>query len=172
MLHGLFSSCSKWSYCIVARHRILIAEHGLSGLRASVVAAPGLQSTGSIVVAHGLCCSMACGIFQDQGLNPCVLHWQADSVLLSHKKVGSGLLIQYGVTSGFLTLNRALLRASVLFQWHRIPPVIHAFQSSYWNFTERYIEMCKISPSFSGLLFYLFLKKSRLSVSFLIAWHF
>ena len=33
---------------------------------------------GSVVVAHRLSCSMACGIFPDQGLNPCPLHWQAD----------------------------------------------------------------------------------------------
>ena len=45
----------------------------------SVVVVPGLQSTGSIVVAHGLSCYAAYGIFTDQGLNPCLLHWQADS---------------------------------------------------------------------------------------------
>ena len=28
---------------------------------------------------HGLSCSVACGIFPDQGSNPCPLHWQADS---------------------------------------------------------------------------------------------
>ena len=31
------------------------------------------------VVACGISCSMACGIFPDQGSNPCPLHWQADS---------------------------------------------------------------------------------------------
>ena len=40
------------------------------GTRASVVVARGLQSAGSVVVAHGLRCSMACGIFPDQGSNP------------------------------------------------------------------------------------------------------
>ena len=30
-------------------------------------------------MAHGLSCSTACGIFPDQGSNPCPLHWQADS---------------------------------------------------------------------------------------------
>ena len=39
----------------------------------------GSRSAGSVVVAHGLSCSAACGIFPDQGLNPCPLHWQADS---------------------------------------------------------------------------------------------
>ena len=28
---------------------------------------------------------VACGIFPDQGSNPCLLHWQADSLPLSHQ---------------------------------------------------------------------------------------
>ena len=47
--------------------------------------APGLQSAGIVVVMHGLSRSMACGIFPDQGLNPCLLHWEADSSPLSHQ---------------------------------------------------------------------------------------
>ena len=42
------------------------------------------QSTGSVIVAHGLSCCGACGIFLDQGLNPCLL--QADSLPLSHQR--------------------------------------------------------------------------------------
>ena len=34
---------------------------------------------GSVTVARGLSCSAACGIFPDQGLNPCPLPWQVDS---------------------------------------------------------------------------------------------
>ena len=30
----------------------------------------------SVTRAHGLTCSSVCGIFLDQGLNPCHLHWQ------------------------------------------------------------------------------------------------
>ena len=44
-----------------------------------------LQRVGSVVVAHGLSCSAACGIFSDQGLNWCLLCWQADSFLLSRQ---------------------------------------------------------------------------------------
>ena len=39
----------------------------------SVVAAPRLLSTGSVVLANGLSCSTARGIFPDQGWNPCLL---------------------------------------------------------------------------------------------------
>ena len=34
---------------------------------------------------HGLNCSAACGIFPDQGLNSCLLDWQAYSLPLSHQ---------------------------------------------------------------------------------------
>ena len=34
----------------------------------------GSRRTGSVVVAHGPSCSAACGIFPDQGSNPCSLH--------------------------------------------------------------------------------------------------
>ena len=46
----------------------------------SVGAAPRLERTGSVVAVHGFSCSAACGIFPDWALNPCLLHWQADSV--------------------------------------------------------------------------------------------
>ena len=51
----------------------------------SVIVAPRLQSTGSIAVAHGLSHSGSCGIFPDQGLNSCLLHWQTDSLPLSNQ---------------------------------------------------------------------------------------
>ena len=45
---------------------------------ASGIAAPGLQSTGSVVVSHELSCSEVRGILPDQGSNPYLLHWQVD----------------------------------------------------------------------------------------------
>ena len=51
----------------------------------SVVAVPRLQSTGSIVVAHGLSGSTACGIFPDQGLNLTLLQWEVDTLPLSQQ---------------------------------------------------------------------------------------
>ena len=56
----------------------LVVEQGLRGTQASVVAALGLQSTGSVVVQR-LSCPVACEIFLNQGSNLCLLHWQADS---------------------------------------------------------------------------------------------
>ena len=45
----------------------------------------GSRRAGSVVVAHGPSCSTACGIFPDQGSNPCPLQWQADSQPLRHQ---------------------------------------------------------------------------------------
>ena len=45
----------------------------------------GSRRAGSVVVAHGPSCSAACGIFPDQGSNPCPLHRQADSQPLHHQ---------------------------------------------------------------------------------------
>ena len=45
----------------------------------------GSRRAGSVVVVHGLSCSAACGIFLDQGSNPCPLHRQADSQPLRHE---------------------------------------------------------------------------------------
>ena len=36
-------------------------------------------------MAHGPSCPAACGIFPDQGSNPCPLHCQADSQPLRHQ---------------------------------------------------------------------------------------
>ena len=79
LLCRFFSSSSKPWLLFVAGHRLLIAvaslvaEHGLYSMRASVV------------LVHRLSCSLAHGIFLDQGQNLCFMHWQAGSLPLSHQ---------------------------------------------------------------------------------------
>ena len=58
---------------------------GLSLLWPLLLQSTGSRCTGSVVVAHGPSHSAACGIFPDQGSNPCPLHWQADSQPLRHQ---------------------------------------------------------------------------------------
>ena len=62
----------------------------------------GSRRAGSVVVAHGPSCSAACGIFPDQGLNPCPLHWQADSQPLHHEGSPIILFILYIVEFNLL----------------------------------------------------------------------
>ena len=73
-----FSSCSKRGTTL---HRGARASH-YRGLSCWGAQAPDAHS---VVVAHGLSCSAACGIFPDQGSNLCPLHWQADSQPLRHQ---------------------------------------------------------------------------------------
>ena len=72
-----FSLVTGYSLAAVCRLLLavasLVAEHGLEGALATVVG------------AHGLSCSTACGSFLDQGSNPCLLHWKVDFLPLSHQ---------------------------------------------------------------------------------------
>ena len=58
---------------------------GLSVTRPLLLWSTGSRRAGSAIVAHGPSCTAACGIFPDQGSNPCPLHWQADSQPLRHQ---------------------------------------------------------------------------------------
>jgi len=81
-----FSSCDERGLLCVAVSGLLIVVASLlqsTGFRAHGL--QELQHKGLVVVAHGLSCSVACGIFSDQGLNPCPLDWQADSHPLHHQ---------------------------------------------------------------------------------------
>ena len=72
---------------------VLVAETGgssLSVVRALLIAlaslaVPGLRGAASVAVAQELSSSKAGGIFPDQGLNLRLLHWQGDSLPLSHQ---------------------------------------------------------------------------------------
>jgi len=67
------SSCDKWGHSLVAVCRHLIA---MAALTAEQLALGGV---GSVAVAHESSCFLACGIFLDQGLNPCT-----DRQILNH----------------------------------------------------------------------------------------
>ena len=89
--------CCGFSYC---RTQAL-------GTRASIVVAPGLQGTGSVVAAYLLSCSTAGGIFLDQGSNPWLLYWQADSLPLPHSSVGKEFAWNSGDPSLILGSGRS-----------------------------------------------------------------
>ena len=81
--------CHMWSFSSCGKQWLLFCGAQVVGLWASVFAACGLSSAGSsvgsVVVVWGPSCSMACGIFPEQGWNPCPLHWQVDSSPLDHQ---------------------------------------------------------------------------------------
>ena len=76
---------------------------GLSLSQPLLLRSTGSRRAGSVVVPHGPSCSAACGIFPDQGSNPCPLHWQADSQPLCHQGSPAHFLI--GLFGVFLLLS-------------------------------------------------------------------
>ena len=82
-----------WVFVSVRGFSLVAASGGYSSSRCVdlslsrplLMRSTGSRHAGSVVVAHGLSCSAACGIFPDQGSNPCPLHWQADSQPLHHQ---------------------------------------------------------------------------------------
>ena len=78
-LYSVFIAARGLSLLAVSRGFSLVVMLRLLTAAASLVAEHGLQGTqASVVVAHGLSCSAACGIFPGQGSNSCPLHWQVD----------------------------------------------------------------------------------------------
>ena len=58
----------------------LVVVCGFLSVMSSLIAENGLWSSQvSVAAARGLSWPTACGIFLDQGSNPCLQHWQADS---------------------------------------------------------------------------------------------
>ena len=64
---------------LLAAGASLAVDHGLWGVWAQDLGFLGSRAAGSVVVMHGLTCSVARGIFPNQGSNPCPLHCKADS---------------------------------------------------------------------------------------------
>ena len=85
---GAFSSCGK-------RGPLFITVHGPLTIVASHVAEHRLQTRRLSSCGSRAQCSTACGIFPDQGSNPCPLHWQADSQPLRHWGSPSILFLRF-----------------------------------------------------------------------------
>ena len=82
-----------WVFVSVRGLSLVAASEGHSSSRCAglslswplLLRSKGSRRAGSAIVAHGPSRSAACGIFPDQGSNPCPLHWQADSQPLCHQ---------------------------------------------------------------------------------------
>ena len=75
-LSWVFLAVLGLSLVVASRNSSLVVVHRLLS---------SIGSMDSVVVANRLRCPEVCGIFLDQGSNPCALHWQADSQPLDHQ---------------------------------------------------------------------------------------
>ena len=90
--HEIPLSSTEGDLGTVGRGLLFVVFLGLLTAGAPLVAGAGsgpglryLQRVGSVVVARGLGCSTARGIFPDQGSNLCPLHCQVEFYLLHHQ---------------------------------------------------------------------------------------
>ena len=122
---------------------------GLSLSRPLLLRSTGSRRAGSVVVAHGPSCSVACGIFPDQGSNPCPLHWQADSQPLHHQ--GSphqlSICLLHSICHILEYFLFALLRDTCCFTKHTI-----LYRRNYFSLPAMKAELYH----FVSLKFYLF----------------
>ena len=121
---GLLSSYSTWT-CHFSGYSCYRAR--VLGTWVSVVMADGLSSCGSWALAHKLSYSKACGILLDQGLNLCLLHWQADSLLLSHQGSPHKFL--------FFSLYISYIHSWVSYKWNHTLciPCVWVFAQHVFN---------------------------------------
>ena len=94
LLLRLFSSCGTQGRLSICRVRVShccgFSCYGAWALGPPDVTRCGtwtqqLRLPGSKAQVHGFGCCRACGIFPCQGWNPCLLHWQVDSLPLNHQ---------------------------------------------------------------------------------------
>ena len=86
LIHSFIHFWLHWVFVAACRLSLVAASGGYSSLRCTgfslrwllLLQSMGSKRVGSVVVAHSVSCSAACGIFPDEGSNPCLLHWQVD----------------------------------------------------------------------------------------------
>ena len=83
-LHWVFIALLKLSLVVVPGPLIVVASLGAQQ-SSRVQGLQQFQYSGSVAVAQGFSYPSSCGIFLDQDLNPCHLHWQVDSYPPHHQ---------------------------------------------------------------------------------------
>ena len=126
---------------------------GLSLSRPLLLWSTGSRRAGSVVVAHGPSCSVACGILPYQGSNPCPLHWQADSQPLHHQGSPNVYSCKHHLNQDTehichsesclipLSVNPFPLRQLMLDVYHHILLVLHVLEC-HINGTIHYAFLC------------------------------
>ena len=109
---------------------------------------------GSVVVAHGLSCSVACGVFPEQGSNLCPLHWQVDSYPLHH----------WGSPSPLFLKARILGWQSFVLPFSILNRLLHCLLACIASMTKSAVSLIFI-PLYIMCLFFLWVFKIFFSLS-------
>ena len=74
-LHWVFVAVLGLSLVLASGGCSLVAMHGFSSQWLFLFWSMDSRAQASVLALHGFSCSTVCGIFLNQGLNPCPLHW-------------------------------------------------------------------------------------------------
>ena len=85
----------------------LVAELGLSGTQALVIWLMGSRAQAQSLRCTRLVAPWYCGVFPVQGSNPCLLHWQADSLPLRHQGSPPALFFFFFFSIYLFSYNRS-----------------------------------------------------------------
>ena len=128
---------------------------GLSLSRPLLLRSTGSRRAGSVIVAHRPSCSVACGIFPDQGSNPCPLHWQADCQPLCHQ----GSPFSCFLRKAYITMNFPLRMTFAVS--HRFCMVVFSL-----SFVSRYFLISSLISSLTHWFFNRMLFSLHVSIFF------
>ena len=81
IIYGLTGSSPLHVGSVAAASGLLTAVASLG----QTLGCSGFSSWGSVIVAQGPTCPTARGVFPEQGLNQCSLHWQVDLQPVDHQ---------------------------------------------------------------------------------------
>ena len=79
LLFYLFMAVPGLSLVAASRGYSAVVVLGLLIAMLFLLRSLGSRVWASVIVAHGLSCPTACGIFSNHGWNPCPLNWQTGS---------------------------------------------------------------------------------------------
>lgn len=109
-------------------------ERGSSLRRLLRLPSTHLQGTqAAAAVAHGLRCSETCGVLPDQGSNPCVLHWQAETWPLGHQGIPATIPVVLSPSQCLLDPRKCRAALSVGAGPRRVSPLLSRLQSTPWT---------------------------------------
>ena len=103
----------------------------------------------------GLSCPLACGIFLDQGLNLCSLHWQVHFYPLCHQGSPYFLMFRHGFINFFLNIKLSVLivekRESYLLKAMQMLSKLKGYSEGDWeDWKERRLSTNRCSRLLTG----------------------
>ena len=88
--------------------------------------------------------SVACGIFPDQGSNPCPLHWQADSQPLHHQGSPFSIVLMY-ISLIISESEHLSICSNAPYIFLCLLMIFSHFSNRFWSFVSQFLQVLSLS---------------------------